>query len=315
MKRHQLAVAFLFALSALAPMPAAAQAKAPAAQSGSQSQASSGLSAAQSAAIAKRIEDYLRTEYAWGPDYQIKVGELKPAPAGDLYETSVEVTAQGGSDSAVIYVSKDGRYMFRGDLQELNQDPLAETRSQLHLENYASKGPADAKIVVVEFADFECPVCRELDFLLRATLPQYPQVRLVFKDFPLETIHPWAMTAALAGRCALQQSQDAFWKLHDTIYDNQDVISPENAYNKLAEYAQQAGVNPDAYKTCMADPKTPEAIRASMAEGRSVQVNATPTSFVDGRRLVGPDATLLKQYIEFDQNSHRPTPSPATAKP
>jgi protein-disulfide isomerase len=183
----------------------------------------------------------------------------------------------------------------------------------LHLENYASKGPANAKVVVVEFADFECPVCRELDVLLRATLPQYPQVRLVFKEFPLETIHPWAMTAALAGRCALQQSPDAFWKLHDAIYDNQDVISPENAYNKIADLAQQSGLGADAYKTCMADPKTSEAVHASMEEGRSLQVSATPTSFVDGRRLVGPDAALLKQYIEFDQSLHQP--SPPASKP
>lgn len=304
MRRYQLAVVGILALSFFALSPAAAQAQATPPKSAGQP--SAGLSAAESSAIAKRVESFLRNEYAWGADYQLKVGALTPAPAGDLYQTSVEVTAQGGSDSAVVYVSKDGRYMFRGDLQDLNQDPLAETRSQLHLENYASKGPANAKVVVVEFADFECPVCRELDVLLRATLPQYPQVRLVFKDFPLETIHPWAMTAAIAGRCALQQSPEAFWKLHDAIYDNQDVISPENAYNKIADLAQQSGVNADAYKTCMADPKTSDAVHASMEEGRSLQVSATPTSFVDGRRLVGPDAALLKQYIEFDQNLHQP---------
>jgi len=306
MTRHQLAVAAVLALSFFVPAPGPAQAQTPAAKSAGQT--ASGLSAAESGAIAKRVEEFLRNEYAWGPDYELKVGTFTPAPAGELYQVSVQVTAQGGSDSAIIYVSKDGRYMFRGDLQDLNQDPLAETRSQLHLENYASKGPADAKVVVVEFADFECPVCRELDVLLRATLPQYPQVRLVFKDFPLETIHPWAMTAAIAGRCALQQSPDAFWKLHDAIYDNQDVISPENAYSKIADLAQQSGVNADAYKTCMADPKTPEAVHASMEEGRSLQVSATPTSFVDGRRMVGPDAALLKQYIEFDQNLHHPAP-------
>jgi protein-disulfide isomerase len=309
MRRYELAAVAVLAVTLFAPRPAAAQAPAPK----SAGQASAGLSAAESSAIAKRVESFLRNEYAWGADYELKVGTLTAAPAGDLYQTSVQVTAQGGSDSAIIYVSKDGRYMFRGDLQDLNQDPLAETRSQLHLENYASKGPANAKVVVVEFADFECPVCRELDVLLRATLPQYPQVRLVFKDFPLETIHPWAMTAALAGRCALQQSPDAFWKLHDAIYDNQDVISPENAYNKIADLAQQSGLGADAYKTCMADPKTSEAVHASMEEGRSLQVSATPTSFVDGRRLVGPDAALLKQYIEFDQSLHQP--SPPASKP
>src|SRR5580704_1429380 len=143
MRRHQLAAVAVLAVTLFAPRPAAAQAPAPK----SAGQASAGLSAAESSAIAKRVENYLREEYAWGSDYEIKVGTLTPAPAGDLFQTSVQVTAQGGSDSAIVYVSKDGRYMFRGDLQDLNQDPLAETRSQLHLESYASKGPANAKVV------------------------------------------------------------------------------------------------------------------------------------------------------------------------
>ena len=86
--------------------------------------------------------------------------------------------------------------MFRGEIQDLNGDPLADTRQQLHLEGYPSKGPANAKVVLVEFADFECPVCRQLDQGLRELLVKYPQVRLVFKDFPIEQIHPWARTAA-----------------------------------------------------------------------------------------------------------------------
>jgi protein-disulfide isomerase len=196
--------------------------------------------------------------------------------------------------------------MFRGDLQDLNGDPLGDTMRKLNLQGAASKGPADAKIVLVEFGDLECPSCRQLDYVLRSVLPKYPQVRLVFKDFPLESIHPWAMSAAITGRCALQQSSDAFWKYHDAIYDNQDLISPENAYNKLLEFAVKAGATEDKLKACIADPKTQELVRQSMAEGHALDVNSTPTTFVDGRRLVGPDQSLLEQYIQFD--SARPTP-------
>ena len=74
----------------------------------------------------------------------------------------------------------------------------------------------------MEYSDFQCPVCRSLHDALRGLLPNYPQVKVVFKDFPLETLHPWARTAALAGRCAYQQDAKAFWKLYDLIYDNQD---------------------------------------------------------------------------------------------
>jgi protein-disulfide isomerase len=255
---------------------------------------------AASGPIEKRVDDFLRKWYAWGPELKLKIGPVKPSPAGDLYEVPVQVTAEGGSDTAIVYVTKDGHYMFRGDLQDLTEDPLRETMSRLNLQGAASKGPADASVVLVEFGDLVCPSCRQLDYVLSSVLPKYPQVRLVFKDFPLETIHPWAMSAAITGRCVLAQSSDAFWKYHDSIYDNQDLISPENAYAKLTEFAVQAGASEDKLKSCVADPKTQEAVRQSMAEGHALEVTSTPTTFVDGRKMVGSNQQVLEQYIQFD---------------
>lgn len=297
----------LFAvLIMFAPVSAVLQAQSAAPQAHSATAAPAALTPAATAAIQKRVESYLRNIYAWGPTFEVKSGPVTASPVNGLYQVSVTVTQQGESDSALVYVSADGHYMVRGEIQDLNTDPLAATRQKLHLEGYASMGPADAKVVLVEFADFECPSCRQLDQVLRALLPKYPQVRLVFKDFPLESIHPWAMTAATAGRCALQQSSEIFWKFHDTVYDQQDVISPENAYNKLTDLATAAGAKPDAFKTCMADPKSAEAVTKSIEEGHAVQVSATPTLFVDGRRVVGPDASLIDQFIEFDSAPQPP---------
>jgi protein-disulfide isomerase len=255
---------------------------------------------ANSAAIEKRVEEFLRNVYAWGADFKVAIGPVKPAAANGLYEVPVKVTADGQSDTAIVYVTKDGRYMFRGDIQDMNADPLAAMRQELHLDGFASKGPIDAKVVLVEFADFECPSCRQLDQVLREVLVKYPQVRLVFKDFPIEQLHPWAMTAALAGHCVLQQGSEAFWKFHDTLYDSQDLVTPENAYAKLTDLAVAAGAKADALQTCMADPKVSDTVHKSIDEGHSVQISATPTTFVDGRRIVGPDPTLLEQFIQFD---------------
>jgi protein-disulfide isomerase len=266
------------------------------------------LSPAAASAIQKRVELYLRNLYAWGPSFEVKAGPVTASPLKGLYQVSVTVTEQGQSDSAVVYVSADGRYMVRGEIQDLNTDPLAATREQLHLDGYASKGPADARVILVEFADFECPSCRQLDQVLRAILPKYPQVRLVFKDFPLEQIHPWAMTAAVAGRCVLQQSSEIFWKFHDSVYDQQELISPENASTKLADLAAMAGAKPTEFGACMTDPKTPDAVRKSLDEGHMVQVSWTPTTFIDGRRIVGPDAALIEQYIQFDSTTPSPKP-------
>jgi len=269
-------------------------------QTDSKSSAKAAPAQTPSVPIEKRVEDFLRKWYAWGSDFQVKVGPVKPSPTGDLYEVPVEVSAEGGSDTAVVYVTKDGRFMLRGDLQDLTADPLSETMKKLNIEGAASKGPSDAAVVLVEFGDLECPSCRQLDLVLRAVLPKYPQVRLVFKDFPLVQIHPWAMSAAIAGRCVLQQSSEAFWKYHDAVYDSQDLISPENAYTKLTELATQAGAAEDKLQTCASDPKTKVLVEQSIAEGRAVDVTSTPTTFVDGRRLLGSDQTLLEQYIQFD---------------
>ena len=263
--------------------------------------------------IEGRVESFLRTLYAWGPSFGLKIGPIKSTPLDNLYEVTVDVSQQGQTESATVWVSKDGRFIFRGDLDDMTVDPLAAVRGDLHLEGAASTGPEDAKVVVVEFGDFECPVCRQFDQMLHAVMPKYPQVRFVFKDFPLQQIHPWSMTGALAGRCALQKSQDVFWNLHDAIYREQDSISPDNAFARLEELAKQAGLDRDAYEACMADQKTKDAVQKSIDEGHDLDVNATPTIFVNGRRLVGPGDQALIQYIEYDLHAAdgaKPSPKP-----
>jgi protein-disulfide isomerase len=294
--RTFLTTAFFFGIATLAAGQAASPVPPPKASTASPSD----LSPAASAEMTKRVEAYLRKVYAWGPNFQVKIGPITQSAGGALYTLPVEVSMNGQSDTAIVYVTKDGGYLIRGDIQNLNANPLESMRNQLHTDGYAFKGPADAKVVLVEFGDFECPSCRQLDTLLRQMLPQYPQVKLVFKDFPLEQVHPWAMTAAIAGHCVLQKSEDAFWKFHDSVYDSQDLISPENAYSKLTDLASSAGADQDAFKACMADPETKNTVQKSIDEGRSLQINSTPTTFVDGRTVVGPDEATLEQFINYD---------------
>jgi protein-disulfide isomerase len=294
----------LFLMVLCATVVASAQAPPPGrtAEQGAAAQSPAGqLPAASVAMLQKRAEEFLRTLYAWGPEFQVKAGDVKPTAIADLYEINVQVSLQGQSDSALVYVTKDGRYMVRGEIADMNADPFAEIKKKMVLEGSPSRGPADAPIVIVEFGDFQCPSCRQLELVLRKLLPEYPQVRLVFKDFPLEQIHPWAMTAALVGRCAYQQDSDAYWKLHDMIYDNQERITAETAYDKLLELGANSGLNPAVLRTCVADPQTKESVRRSIAEGMSVGVSGTPTSFVNGQEVVGPNEPVLRQYINFRQ--------------
>jgi protein-disulfide isomerase len=314
-------LAALAALILAAALPLAAQApQNPAGNSAAgKSDASAtpaGLSASDKSAIQKNLEAYLRHMYAWNSSVALDLTHIETTPVDGLYKVMVSVTINGQTDSAPFYVSRDGKSMIRGEIENLAGDPLADIRKQLEpsLENTPFKGPANAQITIVEFGDFECPSCKAAEPGLRAVLPKYPQVRLVFKDFPLVNIHPWAMTAALAGRCVYDTNKDAFWKFHDIVYDNQELISPENAYQKLQDYAAQAGITDSAaLRACMADPKTTDAIKASMLEGQRLRIANTPTLFINGRRYIGGDPSVIEQFLRFDLNptsTASPAPNP-----
>lgn len=250
--------------------------------------------------LQQQVERFVRRLFALGPSFEVRAGAPAPSPVEGFQQVPVEVVAAGQVNELVFYVSRDGRHIFRGELFELAADPFAATRDRISLEGAPSKGPADARVVVVEFSDFECPSCRMLHNALRQIVVRYPHVRFVFKDYPLEQIHPWAMTAHLAGRCALAQSNDGFWKLHDLIYDSQESITPANAWQTMLDYAGRAGLDAAALRSCMTSDPPKLAVAASVAEGQALRVANTPTVFVNGRRIVGGDPNLIVQYIEYE---------------
>src|SRR6267143_1265603 len=215
--------------------------------------------------LQKSIETYLRRAFALGSDVQITVATPMEIGNSGLLETNIDVKTAQGSDKVKMYVTRDGRYLLRGD-----------------------------------FADFECPVCRNLHDALRGLLPNYPQVKLIFKDFPLDALHPWARTASLAGRCTYQQNPAAFWKFYDFIYDKQDLITAANVYDKVLDFAGQASLNQDAFKACLASPQATAEVDASVANGNLLEVRSTPTLFVNGRRIVGADPHGIQQFIDYE---------------
>ena len=248
----------------------------------------------------KKIEAFIRNYFALGPDYKITVNSPKEIGNSGLYEVPIDVKSETGGDTVKMYLTKDGRYLLRGDINDLTVDPLAENISKMKLEGAPVLGDPKAPITVVEYSDFECPVCRGLHDALRGMLPKYPQVKVIFMNYPIEQIHPWARTAALAGRCAYQQDPKAFWKLYDLIYDNQDLISASDAYDKMLDYATRIGLKLDTFKSCLASSQAAAEVDASIANGNLLEVRSTPTLFINGRKLVGSDPHALQQYIDYE---------------
>jgi protein-disulfide isomerase len=247
-----------------------------------------------------KVDAYLRNLFAFGPEVKLVVGDFKETGLPGLLETNISVTIESNKEDAKMWVSKDGTFLLRGELNDMSKDGFAENRAKLDVKNAPATGNLNGPITVVEFADFKCPVCRNLHEGLRGLLPKYPQVRLVFKDFPLEQVHPWARTGALAGRCAYQQDPKAFWKMYDYLYDNQDLISAANAWDKMTDFAGQVGLDKDSFRACMTTPEAASAVDASIANGKLMDVSSTPTLFVNGRRIVGADPHQLEQLLQYE---------------
>jgi protein-disulfide isomerase len=252
------------------------------------------------AELIKHAEAFVRDLFAWGPEFKVTIGPLAPSPSPDFYLAPIHVTINGQTDTGSVYISKDGKTFLRGDMFDMAANPFADNLGKLHIDENPSQGPTDAKVTVVEFSDFECPHCREFSQILREVEPQYPQVRFVFKDFPLTQIHPWAETAAIAARCAFIQQPKVFWTFQAQIFDNQDVISAENVWEKVVGFAAQDNLDADAFKTCMSSTEAKAAVDANHRDGEALSVNSTPTIFVNGRPIAGGDRATLEQYLKYE---------------
>jgi protein-disulfide isomerase len=172
-------------------------------------------------------------------------------------------------------------------------------RVPIELGTSPQRGPADAWATIVEFVDFQCPACRLEAPVLTAVLAAHPaEARLVYKAFPL-SFHAWARPAAIAAECAREQG--AFWGMHDAIFSAAPLDNSQPDGNaRLRADAATAGV-PDlaAFDACVAAPSAAAArVDADQAQGLAAGVPGTPTSFVNGRALVGAyDQAAYEQAV------------------
>ncbi len=236
------------------------------------------------------LEAYIRHLLAVIPEVQVKIDDPKPSPIPTLQELDVHFTYGPRTQDETFYVSKDGKNIVRGMVYDTAQNPFQADLDKLKTDLSPSFGTAGAPVVLVMFGDFECPECKNEATTLRQNLVKtFPtQVRVYFKDFPLEQIHPWAKTAAIAGRCVFRQSPTAFWKYFDWIYDHQEQITPDNLKSQVMDFAKTSqDIDGIELGRCIDTKATEPEVDASIAQARSLHVDATPTVFLNGRRLVG----------------------------
>jgi protein-disulfide isomerase len=250
------------------------------------------------------LEAYLRHVELWIPQVTVKIDDPKKSSELPGYsEVLVHLSYNGGVKDERYFVSQDGRKIIKGDVYDINQNPFQPNLDKLKTDMQPSFGAAGAPVVLVVFSDFQCPLCKEEAQILRknitATFPD--KVRVYFKDYPLDAIHNWARTAAIAGRCIFRQNPDAFWDFHDWAYDNQSLIGLDNINSKIQDFAKQKGLDEMQFGRCLESKATEADVNRSIAEGRSLGIDATPTVFLNGRRLVGSTQwQVLEQLIRIE---------------
>lgn len=191
-------------------------------------------------------------------------------------------------------------------LSSATQDiPLSKSAYSGLGEDYR-KGPDDAKVVITEFADFQCPACRYMSNLLDQLYTEFNgQVQVVFRNYPLDSncnssiqsrMHPSACNAAILARCAGQFGK--FWEFHDTVFQNQGGISDAN----LKVWAKGTGLSDQQIQSCLDSQDILAKVREDVRVGNSIGVDATPTVFINGKKFIGNGAEDLRQAIEQQLN-------------
>lgn len=254
--------------------------------------------------IARLVERQVRARYTIPPDVNVVVGTLRSSEFANYDALTVTIGGASKKQDLEFLLSRDHKTLVRLTRFDLTRDPYAEILKKIDVGGRPTRGNKDAKVTVVNYDDFECPFCSRMHTTLFPGLfKEYgDRVLFIYKDYPLEEIHPWAVHAAVNANCLAAQNADAFWDYADTLHGNQDAIKAKGRDGWNAELdrlasaqGQRHNLDVPKLQACV-KAQDEKAVRASMHEGDSVGVEATPTMFVNGQKLDGavpPDEVRL----------------------
>ncbi len=254
---------------------------------------------------ATRLENRIRAYYKIPLAVKFTLSPLKPSeiPGFDMLTVSMD----GGEDKVdyVFLLSSDRKTLVRWTKLDLTKDPYAEVSAKIDTAGRPVRGNKDAKVVVVSYDDFECPYCSRMhETLFPGLLKEYgDRVKFVYKDYPLEQIHPWALHAAIDANCLAEQSGDAYWDFADYIHANQKEVNSDKDRDGAVDritllQGQKHNLDAQKLQACLKSQSSTE-VKSSEKEGDAVGVSATPTLFINGRELDGSlSADQVRQVLD-----------------
>jgi protein-disulfide isomerase len=248
----------------------------------------SGLSPAQRKAALEAMREF---PCLCGCGLKIAECRVKDTSCGDsrAFAAIVVKAVKEGKDPEEA-LRNSGRAKLRAAASRILGDRVA-----IPIQGAPSKGPAAARITLVEFSDFECPYCSAAAVKVEAVLKAYPNdVRLVYKQFPLPS-HPHAMMASAAALAA--QAQGKFWPMHDRLFAHHAGLSPET----IAALAKEIGLDMARFRADMQAASIRRTIDQDVADGDKLIVDSTPTFFINGKKYNGTlEMMVLKPILDAE---------------
>jgi protein-disulfide isomerase len=275
--------------------------------------------------LAKKIERQVRSYYKVPPEIQVLIGPPSPSSEFPNYDSLVVTIGNADKKQDLAFlISKDRTSMTRMIKFDLTKDPYAVTMSKIDTTGRPTRGAKASKVVVVNFDDFECPFCSRMhQTLFTQIIKEYgDRVTFIYKDYPLVEIHPWATHAAVDANCLAAQSGDAYWDFADYIHANQREVNSEKTPGARLEavdrftmlQGQKHNVDVPKLQACI-KAQDESAVKASIKDGDSVGVDATPILFINGEKIDGavPISQVRAALDRALKDANLPVPDHAAA--
>ena len=276
------------------------------------------------------VNAFLKSLWGYDPNRIWQVEAIQKTAAPEISRVIVFVGEQGSSrqpGQMAFFVTPDGQHVIAGDqVIPFSADPDATVRATLQQSaNGPYRGAKSKKFLLVEFADLQCPHCKEAQPVMDRLAQDFPTAHIVFENFPLNNVHPAAEKAAEYGVCVAQLSgNDAFFKYVQAVFDTQANLTPTATDQTLKDAVKKAGADEVAVTSCVGTTSTKAAVDASVQLGKDAGVTQTPLLYINGRPV--PVTSLpyetLKQIVTFEETqagAQAPAPSlqgkPTLGKP
>ena len=252
------------------------------------------------------VNAFLHAIWGYDPARIWRVEAILSTPAPGVSKVIVFVTDKSPNakvQNTAFFVTPDGKHAVAGDgVVSFGPTPFAATRELLEEKaDGPATGPASKKFLLVEFADLQCPHCKEAQGTMEQLTKDFPDARIVYQSFPLVTVHPFAFKAAAYGVCVSKQKPEAYFPYAAAVYNTQEALTAETGDQTLKAAVTKAGLDPATVEACAATPATKAQVEASMKLAEDAGVDQTPMLAVDGHML--PMSSIpyetLKHIIAF----------------